>query len=209
MSAESLPIPEFWSFDRSRDAHLITKTEAHWLGPFGWPGFEPATVATLPEVAGVYLATFEYRDGFILQSVGVSNDVRRRMRQHGKSYLAGEYTILDVSAAKAGLRRERWHGWAEARANIAILKAHGATIRSWAMAQLEALRLFVLVEPDKRLRERVEFALLHSAYGSCAPWGDLIDGGMHMRGRVNREVPRILLSRCRATVYGLPESIEV
>jgi hypothetical protein len=72
-------LPEFWSFNRSRDELLIRAEDLQWRGPFSWIGFEKNNkLEPTPDVSGVYLFTFEYNDGYILRSVGITNSMKRR-----------------------------------------------------------------------------------------------------------------------------------
>lgn len=163
----------------------------------------------MPDGAGVYLMTFETQDGHILRSAGVSGALRRRLREHERLYLCGDYTILDVEAARAGLRHERWHGWAFARQHPDLRTEHLDFIRAAAREELAACRLFTATEPDRRRRERIEFAIIHAAYASGQPWGDLVDGGMSLRGRDNREMPVRLINACSSRIHGLPDDMEI
>lgn len=208
-------LPDFWSFDRRRDAHRIACRTLAWSGPHAWPGPGRAEPA-LPAGGGVYLMTFEHAQGFILRSAGVSSSIRRRLREHEREFLRGHYTVLDPEAARQGRRRELWHGWSHARDHPEQRDRHLPRIQQWARAEMAACRLFVaarLGEPDEpldaRLRERIEFAILHAAYASRQPWGDLVDGGMHLRGRFNAEMPIRLISTAPASILGLPPEMEI
>lgn len=203
-------LPEFWSFNRVRDAHLIRTETLLWHGPFSWPGHRTQTAP--PEIqdgAGVYLMTFEQDTGHILRSAGVTVAMRRRLREHERLYLRGDYTILDVDAARVGIRRECWHGWNFARTHPVLRTAHLGFIREAARQELAACRLFMALEANYRRRERIEFAILHAAYGSRQPWGDLVDGGMSLRGRNTDEMPVRLVNACAVTIHGLPGEMEI
>lgn len=203
-------LPEFWSFNRTRDAHLIRSETLHWRGPFSWPGHRaPQAPAEMPDGSGVYLMTFEQDDGHILRSAGVTVAMRRRLREHQRLYLRGDYTVLDVEAARAGVRREHWHGWGHAKSNPALRATHIDFIRAVARQELAAYRLFLAPEADMRRRERIEFAILHAAYASRQPWGDLVDGGMSLRGRSPDEMPVRLINACDTRVHGLPGEMEI
>lgn len=163
----------------------------------------------MPDGAGVYLMTFEQADGHILRSAGVTGAMRRRLREHERLYLRGDYTILDIEAARAGVRREHWHGWGFAKANPALRNTHLDFIRAAARQEMAAYRLFMASETDTQRRERIEFAILHAAYASRQPWGDLVDGGMNLRGRNSAEMPVRLINACAASVHGLPGEMEI
>lgn len=90
-------IPQFWSFNRERDASKINTEKLVWQGPFSWTGYEQTNgLEPIPNIAGVYLFTFEYLDGYILRSVGITKSMKRRFAQHAREYKKGNYTLLDV-----------------------------------------------------------------------------------------------------------------
>lgn len=163
----------------------------------------------MPDGAGVYLMTFEQAGGHILRSAGVTGAMRRRLREHERLYLRGDYTILDVEAARAGVRREHWHGWGFAKSNPSLRTTHHDFIRAAARQEMTAYRLFMAPVTDTRRRERIEFAILHAAYASRQPWGDLVDGSMSLRGRNNDEMPIRLINACAASIHGLPGEMEI
>lgn len=200
----------FWSFNRSRDSHLIQTEEFVWEGPYSWYGFkELNNLKETPDTSGVYLFTFEYKDGYILRSAGVTNSMRRRFSQHRKCYFSGEYTILDVKSANNGERLELWRGWEYAKTHQEELLANLDLIRKMAIEELAHYRIFMTPISNKRERERLEFSIIHHAYASQEAWGDLVDGGMALRGRFNHEMPVRVKNCCDHKIYGLPEEIEI
>src|SRR5256885_671596 len=85
--------------------------ELRWDGAHGWAKNEGA-LTTTPTYAGVYLFTFEHSDGYLVYAAGITRrGIRRRLQEHTRKYLSGEYDILDVEAAQRGRRDEVWHGW--------------------------------------------------------------------------------------------------
>jgi hypothetical protein len=206
----TIELPEFWSFNRTRDARFVMTEDVSWQGPFGWPGYgENKGLPEIPDGSGVYLMTFDCADGYILRSAGVTSSMRRRLREHERQYLCGGYTILDVDAARSGIRLEKWHGWGYANQHPEQRLAHLDFIRTSAREELAAYRLFIAAEPDQRRRERIEFAIMHAAYASRQPWGDLVDGGIALRGRNNSEMPVRLVNVCRVRIHGLPDEMEI
>lgn len=204
------PLPEFWSFNRWRDSTLIQVEDILWQGPFSWPGFAHInTLPPIPDLGGVYLFTFTYQDGYILRSAGHTTSMKRRFAQHKREYMAGRYTVLDVTAAKRGERKEIWHGWGYARAHPDQFLRHKEEILKAVAAELAAYHLFITEVTDHRKRERIEFAIMQAAYHSKAPWGDLVDGGMAIRGRANREIPIEARNKCAHKIYGLAEVLEI
>lgn len=204
------PLPEFWSFNRTRDASLIQTEDLVWQGPFSWPGFEQRNnLVPIPDIAGVYLFTFEHRDGYILCSAGNTNSMKRRLSQHKRNYMSGKYTILDVEAAKKGERKEIWHGWSYAKKHHEQFLQHKDYILGLAKHQLASYRLFATEVNDKRKQERIEFAIVQHAYLSKEPWGDLVDGQMALRGRANYDVPIEAKNICPHKIYGVPNTLEI
>jgi len=203
-------LPKFWSFNRSRDTSLIKKEDIFWQGPFSWPGFTQINkLDTIPDTAGVYLFTFDYKDGFILRSAGVTKSMKRRFSQHKRLYLSGSYTVLDVKSAMNGERNEIWHGWEYAKKHPDEFARHKEQIIKSAQHELASYRLFIAQIEDKRKRERIEFSIIQNAYISKEPWGNLVDGEMALRGRANAEIPIEARNICLHKIYGLPEIIEI
>ncbi|SHK98390.1 hypothetical protein SAMN02745123_03815 [Desulforamulus aeronauticus DSM 10349] len=189
---------------------MIKTEDLIWQGPFSWIGYEQINESKLiPDIAGIYLFTFEYLDGYILRSVGVTNSMKRRLAQHTREYKKGNYTLLDVEFAKNGLRKELWHGWQYAKEHQDTFLENKDVILKFAEKELISYRLFISEIADRRKRERIEAALLINAYSSKEPWHDLIDGGMALRGRYNYEIPIEVKNVCSHKLYGLPEIIEI
>lgn len=203
-------LPQFWSFNRIKNATMIKTEDLKWRGPFSWVGYEIFNkLEPIPDIAGVYLFTFEYKNGYILRSLGVTNSMKRRLREHTREYKKGGYTVLDVELAKRGLRLELWHGWQYAKENQDQFLANKSVILEFVKIELIAYRLFVSEIADKRKRERIEASILINAYSSRKPWSDLIDGGMALRGRYNYETPIKINNVCSHKLYGLPRIIEI
>lgn len=203
-------LPQFWSFNRIRDASMIKTEDLIWQGPFSWIGYEQVNkLNPIPDIAGVYLFTFEYLDGYILRSVGVTSSMKRRFREHTREHYKGNYTVLDVESAKNGVRKELWHGWQYAKEHQNIFLENKNIILEFAEKELIAYRLFVSEVADRRKRERIEAAILINTYSSKEPWADLIDGGMALRGRFKNEVPIEIKNICSHKLHGLPGTIEI
>ena len=203
-------LPQFWSFNRIRDASIIKTEDLIWQGPFSCIGYDQINESKpIPDIAGVYLCTFEYLDGYILRSVGVTNSIKRRLTQHTREYKKGNYTLLDVESAKNGVRKELWHGWQYAKEHQNILLENKDVILELAEKELIAYRLFISEVADQRKRERMEAAIVMNAYTLKKPWADLIDGGMALRGRCNYEMPIEIKNICKHRLHGLPETIEI
>jgi len=201
-------LPQFWSFNRKRDASKIKTENLVWQGPFAWIGYENDS-QPIPDVAGVYIITFEYLDGYILRSVGVTSSMKRRFIQHTREYKEGNYTLLDVESAKNGIRKELWHGWQYAKEHRNIFLENRDIILELVEKELSAYRLFICEVTDKRKRERIEASILINNYISKEPWADLVDGGMSLRNRYNYEMPIQVKNICLHKLYGIPAIMEI
>lgn len=203
-------LQKFWSFNRFRDTSLIKVEDLFWQGPFSWPGFgQINNLPSIPNIAGVYLFTFEYKDGYILRSAGVTNSMKKRFAQHKREYMAGRYTVLDVKSANYGERNEIWHGWDYAKKHQDEFLRHKEHILRAVENELSSYRLFITEITDKRKQERIESALIQNAYLSKEAWGNLVDGGMMLRGRFNYEIPIEAKNICSHKIYGISEMFEI
>jgi hypothetical protein len=197
------------TFDRTDN---VMHMRLSWLGPFFWPGYGSTTV---PAVSSVYLWTVEsrhhgYPEGYFLYLAGETNNARRRFgpREHTESLRLGKWTILDIESMQRCERREIWHGsqWT----GITPGPADHAKIEEGSRRMMADLRLFVAEMPDeRRLRQRVEAAIMLGLYDTPAPLCDLPDRGMHLRPRRSDEAPITVTNVCSSQIYGLPETMSV
>lgn len=184
--------------------------DVNWTGPYAWPGFEKINgLPPLPDHGGVYLQTFEHRDGgYVLYAAGITrNPFRRRFMQHNRAYLSGDYNILDPVQARNGVRSELWHGWTVARqlAKRAEYAERRAELQEAAQRQLAEFRIFVAeVEPHDRMRDRLEAAIMNRLYADAAA---LPDKGMFLASRLKGEAPVCVTNACANRLLGLPEKL--
>ena len=89
-----------WSFDRLRDANKIETEKINWKGPLAWPGFESKNnLESIPNISGVYLFTFDFKEEFLLYGAGITKSTRQRISTHSREYRKGNYTVLDIDSA--------------------------------------------------------------------------------------------------------------
>jgi hypothetical protein len=199
-----------WSFNRLKDGENITTENKIWSGPYSWPTFEKNNgLNSIPDIEGVYLFTFKFKDGFLIYAVGITNSTKRRIATHTREYKKGAYTILNIENAEKGERVEIWHGWQYAKDNPQEFEENKDFILSKLDEQLKSFRIFVLRETDKRKRERIEAALMQNIYFSKEYWSELADRGMFLKGRHNFEMPIVIKNMADHKIYGLPESLEI
>lgn len=181
-----------------------------WLGPFPWPGYGSTP---LPAVSSVYLWTVEsrhdwYRDGYFVYLAGETKDARRRFGAHSTKLRFGEWTIFDMDAMQRCERTEVWRGTDWTR------RAHDPVdipkIRQDGRRMMAGLRLFLAQMPDeKRLRQRVEAAIMCALYDAPAPLSQLPDRNIHLEPRRLDEAPIMVTNVCSSRIYGLPEKMSV
>jgi len=201
----------FYSFNRSLDASRITSEQVAWQGPYAFANYEKFNgYDKIENIPGVYMFTFDYKDGVILYGLGVSNSVRDRILAHGRNYRSGKYNVLDVNAAKQGIRKEIWHGWSYAEKHKQEYLDNEREIQKAVEQQLKSTKVFVAPISDERKRYRIEAAIMHQIYSKEEPWCDLPDRGMNlMKGRYTSEVPILVENMTPVKIYGLPEKLEI
>ena len=182
-----------------------------WSGPYSWPDFEATNgLPGLPVFGGVYLQTAEYEGGYLIYCAGVTGrPFRERFIEHTKCYLAGEYTVLDITALQQGRRAEIWHGWGYARAHRAEFAARQAEICAAANQQMAGFRLFVAPVGDRRIRERLEAAIMNCLYAAPPPLCEVPDRGMMLSPRRPGEAPITVANRCDSQLHGLSDHLPI
>ncbi len=142
----------------------ISNLEVFWDGPFSWPGFEDENgLPCIPHSLGVYLQTFDYQDGYLIYAAGITRrPVPIRFREHTRSYMNGEYNVLDPSEVQHGVRKEIWHGWGYAREHQNLFEEKKFEIQQAVKKQLVMFRIFVAdVGNQPRILERIEASIMN------------------------------------------------
>jgi hypothetical protein len=176
-------------------------------GPYGWPRFE-GSQSKLPITPGVYLLTFDYKDGFIPYGFGITRrPMRKRFLEHTREYVTGNYNILELDAAQHGTRKIAWKGWGWTPEKRADFEARKSQIVLLAHQQMSATRIFIMqlgVEP--RLLERMEGALGKHFYQNKE---GLCDRGMLLMPRWGKEEPISVTFQSGPILYELPSQLEI
>jgi hypothetical protein len=201
----------FYSFNRSLDASRITSEQVTWQGPYAFAKYEKFNeFAKLENIPGVYMFTFDYEDGVILYGLGVSKMVRKRILAHGRNYRYGQYNVLDVNAAKQGVRKEIWHGWSYAKNHKQEYLDNEFEIKKAVEHQLISTKVFIAPISDERKRYRMETAIMQNIYSGKELWCDLPDRGSNLiHGRRTSEIPIAVENITPVKIYGLPEQLEI
>ena len=133
--------------------------------------------------------------------------MRNRFAEHRRKYVAGDYNILDVEAAKSGVRSVVWKGWGWTPQKRADFDARKSQIMSLAERQLFATRIFIMdLGLDGRLPKRMEGAVANHFYKSE---DTLFDRGMFLAPRWKTETPITVTFHCGSVLHGLPLELEI
>ena len=98
--------------------------------------------------------------------------------------------------------------WKYARDNADKFEERKSDILLALDIQLKSYKIFTVKLDDKRLRERLESAIMLNIYVQNEDWSDLQDRGMMLRGRYTYEMPIKGLNKVPCRIYGLKEEIE-
>ena len=133
-----------------------------WNGPHEFPMLRRPS--QLDKLIGVYMWTVLGLSGYVCSGCGITErSVRKRMLEHRRGYLRGAYTMLDINEMRKGIRKEIWHGmWAgfdspERKAEFPDRKDE---LQAVAQQQMDSLQIFMVREQDKRIKERIEAAVV-------------------------------------------------
>lgn len=192
------------------DILKVENKNIEWHGPFSWPGYEIQNgLDKLPDLDGIYLWTFQYKNGFLIYCAGITKSTKKRFRQHTIEYKSGNYTVFDVTEAERGKRVEIWHGWSYARTHRDEFNERKEEILSAVENQLKSFRVFIAQMPDKRERARLEASIMHYIYNSNESWAELADRGMSLSKRKKNEEPIIINNIANVKFYGLLKVLEI
>ena len=184
----------------------MLNSSAPIIGPFGWPKHENGKVP-LPSCSGVYLMAFEYGEGFIPYGIGLtSRPIRQRFMEHTRKFISGNYNILDLEAATNSERKIVWKGWGWSPEKVIKYQENKDEVVTSAISQLMATYIFVIELPKLIRMERLEAALVNHFhdYGNT-----LIDKGMQLSKRWEKEDPIELRLQIKSMIYGLPKVIQI
>jgi len=178
-----------------------------WKGPYSWPGFESVcNLKKLPKTYGVYILTFKYRNGYMIYCPGETGQpFINRFKQHQYKYMNGEYHVLDIDSAVDGKRKLIWRGWSYHDNERIKFEANKKNILA-VIKQLAGFRIFITKIGNKRIRNRLEAAIIE--YLENQPLS-IIDKGMFRSSRKDSEKIITVVNNCNYKIYGLPKNLEI
>ena len=117
---------------------------------------------------------------------------------------------------KNGRRKEIWHGaewagwrWAERPERRTEYATRQDEISAAANLQLRTFRVFAAQVDDRRIRERIEAAVMNCLYAASVPMCDVPDRGMRLTPRRSDEEPIAMQNVCAGKLHGLPERLSI
>ena len=183
-----------------------------WEGPYSWPKYEKQNeLASIPDIPGVYLQTFQYNNGYLIYAAGITRRrVSTRFKEHTRNYLNGEYTVLSVDAVQMGIRKEIWHGWGYARDHRNEFEENKFEILEAVNKQLLAFHIFIGTPGDTpRILERIEASIMNNLYLQSPPICDIPDKGMFLSPKLETEDSIYIRNHSESVIFGLPELLEI
>ncbi len=204
--------------DTCQPAQEPAALDFRWKGPYGWPhlrrtdGLPRLDETPCSKGGGVYLETVEYdAGGYILLSAGITKrPFPKRFAEHRRHFLNGEYNMLDLRCLRAGVRKELWHGWQEARKPERRLEfaRRKDELRAIAWEQMKVRRIFVAEVEGRGLQSRIEGAVFVALYRATR-FQDIPDKGVHIEPRYASESPIIARNHCDQLLHSLPSQFEI
>ena len=190
--------------------------QVEFKGPFSWLGHE-GTVSIFDaeegKKAGIYLWTVQLEDGELVYYVGKTNrSFSQRMREHFKEHLAGFYHVYSPTEFKRGEKIPLWDGMhlRYKSPKLPSLAEKYLTISGQIIELAKIYRFFIApVKAEKRILERIEFALAKHLYKQPGIIGEFQIRGLNYRSRLVTEHPGITLFSSSSKILGLPESLEI
>jgi hypothetical protein len=183
--------------------------EIIWTGPYGWPKYE-GQIPPVPLHAGVYLLTVEYRNGYLIYAAGLTRrPIRKRLTEHTRKYLCGDYNVLDIRALQNCVRKEIWHGWGWSREKRLRFRKQRIKIIEAVRRQLEGFRVFVSdSSPEERILERIEASIMNTLY-QHRRFCTIPDEGMWLARSLSSDKPISVTNKCPVKLHGLPAHMEI
>jgi hypothetical protein len=179
----------------------VTRT-IKWLGPFRWPKYE-GDLPPLPDMPGVYLIAFEYKNGYKIDWPGwTARSVPERFRRHTRDHMSGLYSVR--SGRKLIWKGHwNWGGEKPSRKDQSEFRKRQPEIHSAVHRWFKRPRIFVAsIGNEDRYLRRLESAIIKDLHGQRNARIE-----MQSSGRWKTERPITVHSKCAVKIYGLPSRL--
>lgn len=193
---------------------IANSYQLDWQGPFTYQRAvgESCFDSWAAKEPGVYLWTFEYRDGYLIYIPGLTMaSFAERLGAYINLFRQGKYTILNGLSAQRGIRDEIWHGllWDKTPGRKEMFSSRQVEYERAADEMMSKMRIFLApLRAERRVVPRIEAAIIDILYSGVGPVHDLPDKGMHREPRQLIEEPFTVRSNAHVLLHGLPSSFE-
>ena len=189
--------------------------ELAWEGPFTFFGSAAPVIFEQPiaESPGIYLWTFRYEDGYVVDYVGqTGKSFGERFYQHIAEQTSGRYDITDGSRILRRKDKIIWPGiywkkgqWKRTGEYLAKLPEFAVHIHK----VYAEYRLFLApLKAERRTLERIEAAIALHLRSIPGPVGEMQDPNVVYRPRWGREKPFTVRFTSQAKILSLPPELE-
>ncbi len=197
-----------------RWGYTMTASSLHLKcsGPYTWTSGPACVFDAGRDVAGIYLWTIPYREGYLVYYVGeTGRSFTERLSEHAESYLTGRYRIWEPAAFSRGEKVLLWDGmWrSDSRNTIGDFLARYPELSAAVHSLFGAMRLFLIpMEADARLRQRVEAALALGLRDREGIVGAFQDSDIRYRPRRKMEPSISVELDLPALIHGVSHTFE-
>jgi hypothetical protein len=174
-----------------------------FIGPFSW-----ADASRAPEASefGIYLWTVPLQSGHLVYYVGETGvSFSDRLREHNRDFFAARHCIYKAAEFARGEKAKLWQGfWGPGRKPEAECRANRERFSKSAQEMLSVLQVFLApFKTDKRIRQRIEGAILKSLY--AVPGTFMLEGVIGQPRRNGEEPPIECTIASPVPLVGVPQ----
>lgn len=199
----------------SRDRGNMPNHEVHlrFHGPFKLCGHEGRILfdEEKAKLAGIYLWTVRFRDGFLINYVGETGvSFYKRMKEHAIQCMGGNYRICDPEWLRKGEKRILWNGmWRKGTRNLMQVFADKYVELAPVIKEyLETLDIFIApIQTNKRIRQRIEGAIAFSLREQPPPIGPFMSEDVRYFCRKEKEMPIQVMIDSDEKLFGLNSKV--
>lgn len=193
---------------------MDTVVSLEFLGPFKLCGNKAKLLfdQDIAWLAGIYLWTVQFRDGFLINYIGETGvSFSRRMKDHMIQCIGGNYRICDAEQLLEGKKRILWNGvWRKGTRDLLPMFVDEMYVKLAPQIRdyLRVLDVFVApIETDKRTRRRIEGSIAFSLREKAEPIGTFVSEDVRYLGRKQNEMPIQVSITSSAKLFGLDHQL--
>jgi len=188
-----------------------TSTTISFRGPYGFLTSERyPSIFKFPFKKGIYIWTIPFGKNELIHYVGMtSREFKKRMMEHLKGYLSGEYGIDDLKELQKGKNIRVWDGlWRGA--DIEDFIGQHDILFPKLLSQIKLYKIYVApLNCEIRLIERIEAAMANYLRKQDGIIGNFQDPEIRYRRRKESEKTVVVKMEYNSKIIGLPKILEV